>query len=63
MRFTIDKNHVYLSAECEAEKLQIKDAVTQLQRFKIAYRHWGSDSLHIYTKSQDQYNDEQKANV
>lgn len=60
MRFTVDNNHIYLSAECEAEKLQIKDAITQLQRFKHAHQHWSGDSIHIYVKSQDQYNDENK---
>ncbi len=58
MRFSVSDHHIYLSAECEAEKLQIKDAVTQLLRFKIAHTFWGTDSLHIYTKSRDQYDDE-----
>lgn len=61
MRFSVSDNHIYLSAECEAEKLQIKDAVTQLERYKIAHQFWGNDSLHIHTKSRDQYEDEKKS--
>jgi hypothetical protein len=63
MRITIYEDYIYLSAECEAEKLQIRDAVFQLQRYKIAHKFWGGDSIYIYTKSQDQYNDEQKNNT
>lgn len=58
MRFSVSNNHIYLSAECEAEKLQIRDAVSQLERFKLAHTFWGADSLHIYVKGRDQYNDE-----
>ena len=61
MRFTVSQSHIYLSSECEAEKLQIKDALSQLQRYKIAHQHWGGDSLHIYTKSHDQFEDEKKS--
>jgi hypothetical protein len=62
MRLHVTENHIYLSAECEAEVLQIKDAITQLQRYKLAHQFWGGDSVHIYPKSHDQYHDELKSN-
>lgn len=60
MRISISENHIYLSSECEAEKLQIKDALSQLQRYKLAHQHWGGDSLHVYIKSKGQWEDENK---
>lgn len=62
MRFTVSETHIYLSAECEAEKLQIRDAETQLKRFKIAHTFWSADSLYIFPKSKDQVEDEEKSN-
>lgn len=60
MRFSVDQDHIYLHAESQAEELQIRDAKLQLERFKIAFQHWSGDSLYIYTKGRDQYDDENK---
>ncbi len=60
MRFSVDDDHIYLHAELAGEILQIKDAKTQLERYRIAHKFWGGDSLYIYTKSKDQYDDENK---
>ncbi len=61
MRLSIHKDHIYLSPENVGDKLQIQDAITQLQRYKIAHQAF-SDSLNIYVKSLDQYLDEKKIN-
>lgn len=59
MRISVSENHIYLHAESSAEVYQIKDAKSQLERYKLAFQEWGGDSLHIYIKSRDQYLDEQ----
>lgn len=57
MRIYINKDHITLGAETQAEKLQIENAKLECQRFKIAYQDW-SESICLYTKSMQQWKDE-----
>lgn len=63
MKVSVYEDKIYLSAECEAEKLQIREIQQQLERYKLAWKDFGyNDNVNIYIKTRGQYLDEHKMN-